>query len=100
MPLISRNTLAEFWATHPETEVSLRRWISIVRTANWSAMSEIQAAFPTASVLNAECVRFEIHGGNYRLIVGFHFRTSVAFVKFIGTHAEYDRVDAHTISLF
>jgi mRNA interferase HigB len=51
-------------------------------------------------VLNRERVRFEVAGGNYRLVVAFDFRRQVAFVKFVGTHAEYDRIDASTISQF
>lgn len=51
-------------------------------------------------VLNRERVRFEVAGGNYRLVVAFDFRRQVAFVKFLGTHAEYDRVDALTVSQF
>ena len=51
-------------------------------------------------MLNDERVRFEIAGGNYRLIAAFDFRRQIAFVKFVGTHAEYDRVNALTISQF
>lgn len=65
-------------------------------------MSDIQAAFPKAKVLNAERVRFEIHGGNYRMIVAFDFagHRRIAYIKFIGTHAEYDAVDALSVSRF
>ena len=64
-------------------------------------MSEVQAAFPKAKVINAERVRFEIHGGDYRLIVAFKFGAPpIAFIKFIGSHADYDRIDAETVSLF
>ncbi|WP_448956629.1 type II toxin-antitoxin system HigB family toxin [Labrys neptuniae] len=61
-------------------------------------MAGDRAAFPKAKVLNAERVRFEIAGGNYRLIVAFKFRNGIAFVKFLGTHADYDRIDALAIS--
>ena len=53
-----------------------------------------------AKVIDADRVRFEIHGGQYRLIAAFHFRRQIAFVKFIGTHAEYDRIDARTVPQF
>ncbi len=55
---------------------------------------------PKCKALNRERVKFEVAGGNYRLVVAFDFRRQAAFVKFIGTHAEYDRVDALTVSLF
>ncbi len=63
-------------------------------------MDEIQSAAPKSKVLNRERVRFEVAGGNYRLVVSFDFRRQVAFVKFIGTHAEYDEVDAAVVDQF
>lgn len=63
-------------------------------------MQDVVAAYPTAKVLNGERARFEIRGGSYRLIVAFYFPHQIAFVKFIGTHAEYDAVDALTVDQF
>jgi mRNA interferase HigB len=60
----------------------------------------LQKAAPKAKVLNRERVRFEVAGGNYRLVAAFDFRRQIAFVKFIGTHAECDRIDALTVSQF
>jgi mRNA-degrading endonuclease HigB of HigAB toxin-antitoxin module len=57
-------------------------------------------AAPKSKVLNSDRARFEVAGGNYRLVVAFDFRRQVAFVKFIGTHAEYDRIDALTVSQY
>ena len=68
--------------------------------ADWQSVGEVQAAFSKAKVLNGERVRFEVAGGDYRLIAAFDFRRSIAFVKFIGTHAEYDRIDALSVNLF
>jgi mRNA interferase HigB len=59
-----------------------------------------QRAVPRCKVLNRERVRFDVVGGNYRLVVDFDFRRQVAFVKFIGTYAEYDRIDALTVSQY
>jgi mRNA interferase HigB len=100
MRIVARSTLAQFWTSHPETKASLEHWIRITRAANWASASEVMASFPKAKTINKERVRFEVHGGDYRLIVAFNFATSVAFVKFIGAHAEYDRIDARSISLF
>ena len=63
-------------------------------------MSEVQASFTKSKVLNGERVRFEVAGGTYRLIVYFDFPHQIAFIKFLGTHAEYERVDPFTVSLF
>lgn len=100
MRIIARNTLVQFWEKHPETKVPLARWHETVKAADWKAPEEVQRAFPKAKVLNGERVRFEIAGGNYRLVVAFDFWRKAAFVKFIGTHAEYDKIDALTVSLF
>jgi mRNA interferase HigB len=100
MRVIARNTLVGFSSDHPETKVSLERWYRIVKAAHWTSTDEVQKASPSAKVLNRERVRFEIAGGNYRLVAAFDFRRQIAFVKFIGTHAEYDRVDALTASEF
>jgi mRNA interferase HigB len=100
MRVIARNTLVGFWSAHPETKVSLERWLKHVRAAHWTSTDEIQKAAPKCNALNRERVRFEVMGGNYRLVVAFDFRRQAAFIKFIGAHAEYDRVDALTVSLF
>ena len=63
-------------------------------------MDEVRLAAPNAKILNGERARFEIAGGNFRMIVAFDFSRGIAFIKFVGTHADYDRVDALTISLF
>jgi mRNA interferase HigB len=64
------------------------------------SMEEVQKAAPRVKVLNRERIRFEIAGGNYHLVAAFDFRRQIAFVKFIGTHAEYDRIDVLTASQF
>ncbi len=100
MRIVARSTLNHFMAIHPETKSSLQHWFSLTKAAGWKSTSEVMKTFPKAVVLNAERVRFEIAGGNYRLIAAFDFARQLAFVKFIGTHSEYDRIDALTISQF
>lgn len=100
MRVIARSTLVAFYIAHPETEAPLTRWDLLTKAAAWVSMNDVQAAFPKAKVLNTEGVRFEIAGGNYRLIVAFDFRRQIAFVKFVGTHELYDSVDALTVSQF
>lgn len=100
MRIISRQTLVSFVSVHSETKPSIERWFSIAKAASWGTTSEVQAVFPKAKVLNANRVRFEVAGGNYRMVVAFDFTRQVAFIKFVGTHAEYDRIDALTISMF
>jgi mRNA interferase HigB len=100
MRLIARNVLAAYAALHPETAVSLDRWQRLIRTAKWLSMDEVRRAVPNAKVLNRERVRFTVAGGNYRLIAAFDFPRQIVYVKFLGTHAEYDSIDALTVSMF
>lgn len=100
MRVIARNTLVTFCERHSGSQASLTHWLEVCRDARWQSAAEVQAAFSTAKALNGERVRFEVAGGDYRLIVTFDFRRGIAFVKFVGSHAEYDRIDALTVSLF
>jgi mRNA interferase HigB len=107
--VIARKDLEAYWRRHPETEPPLRAWLSAARTHDWTSMNDVLRTFSKASPITAErCVPrdegprawFDICGGNYRLIVAFKFSARVAFIKFIGTHAQYDRVTAATVSDF
>ena len=100
MRIIARNKLVAFWSKHPETEASLRHWHEVASAANWPSPHAVVATFSKAKALDGERVRFEIAGGGYRMVVAFDWRRSIAFVKFIGTHAEYDKIDALTVTLF
>jgi mRNA interferase HigB len=72
----------------------------LVKAASWASMDDIRQAAPNATILNGDRVKFEVAGGNYRLIVAIDFGRQIVFVKFIGTHAEYDKIDALTVSKF
>ena len=100
MRIIARNKLVAFWARHPETRASLEHWYSIADAMEWNSGNDVMISFPKAKVLNGERVRFEVAGGDCRLIVSFHYGLKTGWIKFIGTHAEYDRVDALTVDQF
>lgn len=100
MNIIKRQTLRSYWELHPETEQSLRDWFAATKSGGWTRMSDIKATYPKASVIDNERVVFNIRGNNYRLIVAFKFSARIAWIKFIGTHAEYDRIDAATVEDF
>ena len=97
MRVIARNVLFAYARSHPETTIPLERWY---KAANWTSMDDIRQAAPKSKVLNRDRVRFEIAGGNYRLIAAFDFRRQIVFVKFVGSHAEYDAIDALTVAKF
>jgi mRNA interferase HigB len=100
MKIISWSRLAAFAKANPKALGPLTRWRVLVTAAKWTSMNDVRRTAPGARPLNADRVRFEIGGGNYRLIVAINFRTQIVFVKFIGTHAEYDKIDALTVSQF
>ena len=100
MRLIARSVLLAYAETHPETSVPLERWYRLIKAASWSSMDEVRRTVPKAKVLNRDRVRFEVAGGNYRLIASFDFRRQIAFIKFLGTHADYDAIDALTVAMF
>ena len=100
MRIISRKALEEFGQKHTQAKPSLDHWERLTKAAAWTSIQEVTDVFSKSKGLNHERVRFEIQGGNYRLIVAFDFKHQAAFIKFVGTHAEYDRIDALTVSQF
>jgi mRNA interferase HigB len=98
--IIKQSTLAKFALANPKAKPAITRWIKLVRAAKWSSMNEIQVTVPGVVVLNGERARFEIAGGNFRLIVAFAFKHQIAFIKFIGSRAEYDKIDALTVAMY
>lgn len=100
MNVIARRNLEDYWRWHSETEQPLRTWLMAARANNWQSMNDVLRTYSTASPVGAERCVFNICGNKHRLIVAFKFTARVAFIKFIGTHAEYDRVDARTVSQF
>ena len=98
MRIIANSTLVAFWEVNPRARAALERWVKLVTEAKWASMNDVTTTVPSAIALNAERVRFEIGGGNYRLVVAINFRAQIVFIKFMGTHAEYDKIDALTVS--
>lgn len=100
MRIVAFRHLREYWQRHPSAERSLTFWHDMVRAAKWQSMQDVRGSFSKAKILNGERARFEVSGGDFRLIAAFDFGGQIAYVKFIGTHAEYDAIDALTVSMF
>ena len=94
MRIYSYNTLRDFWRRHPETEQNLRDWYKDAKTADWDTPAKIRAKYPTARILPGNRVVFNINGNAYRMIVAVVYNHGAVYIRFIGTHAEYDRVNA------
>lgn len=97
MRIIAISQLRAFWNKHPQAEMPLRAWYAEASRADWKNPADIKAAYRHASFLPNSRVVFNIKGNDYRLIVAVHYNRGMMFIRFIGTHAEYDRIDASTI---
>lgn len=97
MRVIAVSTLRAFWEQHPDAEQPLKAWYEEATNASWTQPADIKAQYRSASVLKNRRVVFNIKGNNYRLIVAVAYRLQVVYVKFVGTHQEYDAVDAETV---
>jgi len=95
--IIAKRTLREFWQKHPDSEQYLKTWYETVKSANWNSPNDIKQTYITASILKDNKVVFNIKGNSYRLIVKFNYRRQCALIRFIGTHAEYDKINADKI---
>lgn len=99
MRVISVSTLRQFWETHPAAEHPIKAWVDEANQATWAQPSDIKAQYRSASILKSRRVVFNIKGNEYRLIVAIAYRLGIAYVKFIGTHVEYDKIDAETVEM-
>ena len=97
MRIISRKTLRDFWEKHPDARQPLQAWFADVKHADWKKSSDIKNVYRTASFLSNNRVVFNIKGNNYRIIVVVQYNYSVVYIRFVGTHKEYDRINAETI---
>jgi mRNA interferase HigB len=97
MRIIARKTLRDFWEAHPDAEQALRAWFHDTKSATWTRPNDIRALYANASFITNNRVVFNIRGNHYRLIVALNYDYAVVYVRFIGSHTEYDRIDAATI---
>ena len=97
MRIVAVKFLRAFWEEHPDADQSFKSWVDEARKAAWAQPSEIKEQYRNASILKNRRVVFNIKGNEYRLIVAIAYRLQIVYVKFIGTHRQYDAIDAHTI---
>lgn len=89
--------LRDFWEIHTDCEEQLKTWYHETERANWQTPKDIKIEHASASFLQDNRVVFNIKGNRYRLIVRINYDYGVLWIRFIGTHAEYDRIDANSI---
>lgn len=97
MRIIAVRTLREFWEKHAETEQPLKAWYHEVQKCSWQKPDNILKDFPKARpIKNNRCI-FNINQNDYRLVIQIHYNRTIVYIRFIGSHSEYDKMDATTI---
>lgn len=97
MRVIARPVLRAFWEQHRDAEQPLKAWLAEAENAVWQTPQDIKDLYGNASVVGDNRMVFNIAGNKYRLVVHFHYQYGIARIKFVGTHAEYDAINAETI---
>ncbi|MDF2456842.1 MAG: addiction module toxin RelE [Cytophagaceae bacterium] len=96
MRVIAKKTLRDFWEKHEDCEEQLKSWYHEAENALWTSPHQIKKQYPSASILADNRVVFNIKGNKYRLIVRINYDYGILWIRFIGTHAAYDKIDANT----
>jgi mRNA interferase HigB len=95
--IFAKSTLRDFWKLHPETEQYLKTWFDTAMNANWKTPNEVKKTYVNVSILKEGRMVFNIKGNSYRLVVKVNFEKQWIFIRFIGTHEDYNKIDANTI---
>ena len=97
MRVIAKSTLRNFWEKHSDSQKQLKVWFYEARKANWKNHEEIKMMYPSASILRNNRIVFNIKGNRYRLIIRINFDYKIIWIRFIGTHEQYGKINAEII---
>ena len=97
MRIIAKRTLHAYWEKNRRAEQPLKAWYAIAAKAEWSSPADVKTVYGTASIVGNDRVVFNIGGNRYRLVVRFDYARRIGFVRFVGTHTEYEAVDVSNI---
>ncbi len=95
--IFAKSTLRVYWEKHPDSEQYLKTWFDTAMSSEWKTPNEVKMTYVNASILKNSRIVFNIKGNSYRLVVKFNFEKQWIFIRFIGSHVEYDKIDANTI---
>ncbi len=95
--ILAKSALREFWERNPDAEQYLKTWYDTAMNSDWKNPNDVKQSYANASILKDSRIVFNIKGNAYRLIVKFNFEHGLAFIRFVGSHTEYDKIDANTI---
>ena len=94
MRIIAEKTLKDYWTKHAEVQGQLEAWLEHVSRATWTKPADVQAEYGEDIILPGDRAVFNIKGNQYRMVVKIHYKSQIVFIRFIGTHKEYDRINA------
>lgn len=97
MRILSKSALRAFWERHPDAEQPLSDWHSVAEKADWSSPNQVKQRYPDASIISDNRVVFNIKGNTYRLVTRMSYPYRRVYIRFVGTHAEYDRINAEEV---
>ena len=97
MRVIAKKTIKNFWINYSDCEQQLKTWYQEATDSNWKSPADIKRLYPTASIFADNRVVFNIKGNTYRIVVRINYDYSIIWIRFIGTHAQYDKIDATQI---
>jgi mRNA interferase HigB len=95
--VIAKSTLRDFWKIYKDSEQQLKSWYNEAEKSNWRSPKDIKKEYPSASILPSNRVVFNIKGNSYRLVVRINYKVGFVWIRFIGTHTDYDKINAETI---
>ena len=95
--IVAKKILREFWEIHPDCEQQLKTWYEETEKVSWTNPNDIKVDYPSASILKDNRVVFNIKGNHYRLIVKINYDYEMIWIRFIGTHKVYDKIEAQNI---
>lgn len=95
--IFAKSTLRQFWENYPDSEQYLKTWYDTAMSSDWKTPIDVKKSYANASILKDGRIVFNIKGNTYRLIAKINFEKQWIFIRFIGTHAEYDKIDANKI---
>jgi len=95
--IFAKSTLRQFWEKHSDSEQYLKTWYDTAMSSDWKTPNDVKKTYANASILKDSRIVFNIKGNSYRLVVKFNFEKQWIFIRFIGTHADYEKINANTI---
>jgi mRNA interferase HigB len=97
MRIISKKTLRQFWERYPDAEEPLLAWYREVESEDWDTPAKLKAKYGNASIVGNDRAVFNIKGNSYRLVVRIAYKFRLVYIRFVGTHADYDQIDVKEV---